>query len=133
MLSTDLWDKLWQPMLRAGPSNPRVFDRDAEVRACNTISGSQKEGSAPLTLGTGFSSWLCTSTSDKCLFLCGCLQVLTDRLATCPTARCHVRLQTAAWTGPPEPRQAMRWQREGAERQRSSAPGRGWEPRENFP
>ena len=54
-----------------------------------------------------FSSSLCTSTLDKCLslFLCGCLQVLTDRLATCPTARCHVCLQTAAWTGPSEPRQ----------------------------
>lgn len=41
------------------------------------------------------------------LFLCGCFPwVLTGRLATCPTARCHVCLQNALWAGPPESRQA---------------------------
>lgn len=30
---------------------------------------------------------------------------MTDRLAACPTARCHVCLQTVVWTGPLEPRQ----------------------------
>lgn len=36
--------------------------------------------------------------------------------ATCPRVRCHVHLQTTVWTGPPEPRQRMQWQRERAEK-----------------
>lgn len=60
-----------------------------------------------LTLVVGFSSSLHTSTLGKCLyFYAACLQVLTDRLATCPTARCHVCLRSAIWAGRPGSRQA---------------------------
>lgn len=113
-----------------------IFDKDAEVWTCNTISGLWLSEKRLVLLNSGNGIQLQPAHiyfGQTSLFLCGCLQVLTDRLATCPTARCHVRLQTGVWTGPPEPRQTMRWQREGAGRQSSGPPGRGWELWENFP
>lgn len=87
---------------------PGSWDRDAEVQACSTVSGLWlSEINVSPDSGSGIQlQAVHIYFGQTSLFLYGCLRVLTDRLATCPTARCHVCLQNAVWAGPPESRQA---------------------------
>lgn len=108
LLSTDLWDHLWQATLSARPRDPGSWARDAEAQVCSTVSGLWlPEISVSPNSGNGIQLQAAhIYFGQMSLFLCCCRRVLTDRLATCPIARCHVRLQNAAWAGPPESRQA---------------------------
>lgn len=91
-----------------------------------------------LTLGMGLSSSLCMSSLDKCL----CAHLLWTKAfvfiwlapdfdrhishTSCSKVSCYSANGCLGRT--PEPGQMMGWQREGAEGESSSTPGRSWQP-----
>lgn len=103
-----LGDHLWQTTPSSRPWDRGSWGRDAEAQACSTVLDVWlSEISVSPNSGSGIQLRAARIYFGKTsLFLCGCLRVLTDRLATCPTARCHVCLQNAVWAGPPGSRQA---------------------------
>lgn len=110
----------------------RVFDRDAEVWACNTISGRWLVEIKLVSPNSGNGIQLQPVhiyLGPMSLVLCGWLSLGFDRQishmsyskVSCLSANCC--LDRTPWAQADE----------GAERQRNSTPGRGWELWENSP